>query len=162
MFCPNCGNQVNEGAFCPVCGAALAQQQAAPQQQAQPAPAAYGFPKELLEVKNIAVCIILSIVTCGIYALIWYYNMMKKVRLVYEGNADVTGEFLLFILVPFYSWYWIYTRSKRLAEGANRIGVPLEDQSTLNIILVILGLGIVAVALIQDQLNKIARAYGAQ
>lgn len=86
MFCPHCGNQISDSTkFCPSCGAAVAQnsgaanaqqntyqqqtyqQQNTYQQSYQQAPAgAYRAP---IKKRNIALCIIFSIITFGIYGI---------------------------------------------------------------------------------------------
>lgn len=183
MFCPNCGNQVNNGNFCPKCGTPLPSNRAADPtpppaephvnytynynyaEQPQPAAASYQappLPAEMLQTTSIAVAILLSIVTCGIYGLYWDYQIMKRIRFLYSGNFDCVGEFLLFLFVPFYSLYWVYTRSKQLADGMRRYGVAIDDLAVVNLLLMVFGVGIVSIALLQDQLNQFARANGGQ
>ena len=77
MFCKNCGKEVADGTkFCPNCGAQIgAAAQTAEPKTAEPKTETYtgtvngvtGGPTK----RNIGVCILLSIVTCGIYGIIW-------------------------------------------------------------------------------------------
>lgn len=113
----------------------------------------------LLEEKNIAVTIILSIVTFGIYYIIWTYGICKKIKLMAGEEPNCGGEIVCLVLVPFYAWYWLYTRSKKLSVAAGNCGVVLEDRSVLNLILAICSLGIVSMALIQADLNTAAQAF---
>jgi len=184
MQCHTCGNQVEEGAVsCPSCGApqgagSASGQGGAPQYQqyySQPNIAAqipaYGYAPyqgtqvpqnlapELLEVKSIATCIILTIVTFGFYSIYWVYTLVKKIKLLNGEAPACAGEVLLFFLVPFYSWYWMYTRSKKLCEAALRYRITISDYSVIYLILTIFELNIVAYALIQDSLNAIAREF---
>lgn len=71
---------------------------------------------EQINKRNIAVCIILSIVTLGIYSIYWTYLMIKNIRMLQNDNRSCTGEMLCYIFVPFYSWYWWYTRGKRVKK----------------------------------------------
>ena len=162
MFCPKCGTDVREGTFCPNCGTPVGQQPGyqQPNYNQQPQQPYMMMPQELLETKSIAMCIVLSIVTCGIYALYWYYTMFRKIRLIVTGTPDCVGEYLLFLFVPFYGLYWIYTREQRFTASAQRYGVYLQDQSLVYLLLAIFGVGIVSFALLQDQLNQFARANG--
>ena len=82
-FCSNCGNQVPEGAkVCPLCGTPIGgqpnfQQQTQNQQPNQNYQAAA---RPVVQNKSLATCIILSLVTCGIYGIIWFINMVDDVN----------------------------------------------------------------------------------
>ena len=120
-------------------------------------------PPEFRIEKSVAACVILSIVTCGIYTFFWMWNVVKKIRMVTGQTDDCVGEYLLLMLVPYYNVYWVYTRGKKLYENAAFRGVQISDNSTLYLVfnilgvLNILGLQIVSYAMIQDQLNSLAR-----
>jgi|GEM_PF-599394 len=115
------------------------------------------MPNEFREEKNIAVCIILAIVTCSIYMWFWMYNMIKKIRMLANDTSDMVGEYLLLMLVPYYNIYWVYTRGKKISEEAARRGIQITDNSVLYLILNLLGLSIVSYAMMQNDLNKLAR-----
>ena len=115
------------------------------------------MPNEFREEKNIAVCIILAIVTCSIYMWFWMYNMIKKIRMLANDTSDMVGEYLLLMLVPYYNIYWVYTRGKKISEEAARRGIQITDNSVLYLILNLLGLQIVSYAMMQNDLNKLAR-----
>lgn len=115
------------------------------------------MPNEFREEKNIAVCIILAIVTCSIYMWFWMYNMIKKIRMLANDTSDMIGEYLLLMLVPYYNVYWVYTRGKKISEEATRRGIQITDNSVLYLILNLLGLSIVSYAMMQNDLNKLAR-----
>ncbi len=111
---------------------------------------------ELYEIKNIAICVILGIITFGIYTMIWQYSIVKKIKLLNNDTSSCVGEFLCLIFVPFYSFYWVYTRAKKLSDGAKIYGITTKDNGAVYLICVFLGFGIVAFALIQNDLNTIA------
>lgn len=92
MYCPHCGNQIADNSkFCTICGAALnvAAGNAAPpppqggyqqqnyQQQSYTTPGGYRVP---IKKRNIAVAIILSIVTCGIYGIYWFICLVNELN----------------------------------------------------------------------------------
>ncbi len=114
-------------------------------------------PDEFRQEKNIAVCIILSFVTCSIYMWFWMYSVVKKIRMLNGDQSDMVGEYLLLMLVPYYNVYWVYTRGKAISEAAARRGIQIADNSVVYLILNILGLSIVSYAMIQNDLNKLAR-----
>ncbi len=111
---------------------------------------------ELLEEQNLALCIVLSIVTCGIYGLVWKYQLCRKIRLLNDESTDCVGEYLCLILVPFYHLYWYYTRGQNLYQGMKKVGAPASDNSVVNLVLALFGFSIVSDALIQNDLNKAA------
>ena len=114
-------------------------------------------PAEFRVEKSVAACVVLSIVTCGIYAWFWMWGMVKKIRMVTGQTDDCVGEYLLLMLVPYYNVYWVYTRAKKLYENAGFRGIQISDNSVLFLILNIFGLSIVSFAMMQDQLNSLAR-----
>lgn len=115
----------------------------------------------LLQEKSIALCVILSLVTCAIYYIVWMFSICKKIKLIAGEQPNCSGELACIIFVPFYLLYWIYTRSKKLAQAGANCGIQLEDRSVINLLLAVFGLGIVSAALIQSDLNTAARAFQA-
>ena len=173
MICPKCGKNCADGSnFCDGCGTPFAAQQPnqqtnqQPKQQAgqqqnyyynnqnnnqqngyqqppyqqnsyqqngyqqngyqqnpyQPNGPQYGNYRAPVKNRNIALCVVLSIITCGIYGIYWMYKAGEKVAYIKQRN---TGEID-------------------------------SSSSVLYLILGIIGFGIVAYALIQSELNKVA------
>lgn len=106
-----------------------------------------------IEKRNIATCVILSIVTCGIYEIYWIVKVAKESVSVKDANDDGLLEILLMIFLPFVG---VYLAEKKLYEGASNMGLGISDNSVLYLVLALFGLGIVDVALMQNDLNKIA------
>ncbi|MDR3313668.1 MAG: DUF4234 domain-containing protein, partial [Oscillospiraceae bacterium] len=113
----------------------------------------------LLQEKSVGLCMLFSFITFGIYSIFWIHQLCKKLRLLAGESPVCGGEVALILFVPFYSLYWLHTRGKKLHEAANRCGVPLGDNSMMFLVLGILGLGIVAYALMQNDLNTAAKAF---
>lgn len=106
-----------------------------------------------IEKRSIGTCVILSIVTCGIYGIVWCVKMMKEAVQVKDEKDDGLVEILLGIfLCP----VGFYLAEKKLTEGCQQKGIAHEDRSVLYIILGFIGLGIVDYILMQGDLNKIA------
>lgn len=108
--------------------------------------------------RNIAIAIILSIVTCGIYGIIWLIGMTDDAA--YLNNDDkmkgVTVFLLTLVTCGIYGYYWAYKMGKTMNEIGTKKGVQIADNSVLYLILEICGLGIVNYCLIQNDLNKFA------
>lgn len=102
--------------------------------------------------RNIALCIILSIVTCGIYGLYWLYKLNDEVNtLAEEPNATSGGLVILFTVITcgIYGWYWNY----KMGERVDRIKGTGDSNKVLFIVLAIFGLCIVNYAIMQDTIN---------
>jgi len=102
--------------------------------------------------RNIAVCIILSIVTCGIYAIYWLVVMADDLNAVSGHPEDTSGVMVMLLTIitcGIYGWYWLYKAGKKLDEMDGT-----GDNSVLLLILAIFGLSIVDYAIIQDRINK--------
>lgn len=109
-----------------------------------------------IEKRNIGTCIILSIVTCGIYAIIWAIKMLKEAVQVKDQNDDGTVEIILGILLCPVGFFMA---EKKLSEGCAARGIAHEDRSILYLVLGLIGLGIVDYAMMQSDLNKLADMY---
>ncbi|MBQ9557818.1 MAG: DUF4234 domain-containing protein [Clostridia bacterium] len=165
-FCRNCGANVPDNTpFCAACGAPVdAQPQPQPPYQ-QPYGAPNGNNGVSFGQRNIAVAIILSIVTCGIYGIIWLINMADQINEA-SGNPNGTSGGMVFLLsivtCSIYLYYWFYKAGDSLHRAKMQRGIPSDSNSgVLYLVLGIFGLSLVAYALIQNELNKIAEYHGA-
>ena len=105
--------------------------------------------------RNIVTCILLTIITCGLYGIYWVV-MMTKEAISVKDPAD--SGMLEIVLMLFLSFLGFFLTEKKFAEGCAARGIPHEDRSVLYLILGILGFGIVNFCLMQNDLNKIANA----
>lgn len=113
----------------------------------------------LFEVKSIGLCVLFSFLTFGIYWLVWKYKLIKKIKLLNNDHSSPVGEFLLCTFVPFYIFYWYYTRAAKIENGARSYGINITNNNIVYLILSIFGLSIVCDALIQNDLNIIAGVF---
>lgn len=104
--------------------------------------------------RNIAVCIILTLVTCGLYTLYWIVKLNDEVNeTIGQPNATSGGMVILFTIITcgLYNFYWLY----KMGERCDIIkGNPNGYTGFIYLGLSLLGLGILDLALIQDTLNK--------
>lgn len=115
-----------------------------------------GLPSCLAERRSVAVCILLSFVTFGIYLIYWKYTLCKKIRAWCGEPENCAGETACLVLVPFYSFYWMYTRGKKIYNAFCARGLYAQDNSVTYLLLDIFCLGIVSYGLLQNEFNKIA------
>lgn len=120
-----------------------------PQYSGQPAGGQTGITS-----RNIALCVLFSIITCGIYSIYWMIMINDEVNaLAGEPEATSGGMVFLFSLITcgIYGLYWLY----KMGERCDRIkGNPYGNSGILFLILGIFGLSIISYCLIQDTINK--------
>lgn len=98
--------------------------------------------------RNPLLVVLFSMLTLGIYTIVW----------VVKTNSALNGKYsdgwrphpILPILVPFYSWYWLFKNSKRLGEDG-----------VLVLILSIVLSPLIGCAILQHQINKNLSTLGA-
>ena len=105
--------------------------------------------------RNIVTCILLTIVTCGIYGIYWFIMMTKDAVSVKDPADNAILEIVLMLFLPFLG---IFLVEKKFAEGCAAREIPHSDNSVLYLILGLVGLGIVGVCMLQNDLNKLAKA----
>lgn len=111
--------------------------------------------------RNLVTCILLSIVTCGIYGLYWFYTLTEDTnKISNEPNPTSGGTAILLTIVTcgIYGWYWMYKRGEYIDKYHAMKGQQTNN-AVLYLILAIFELGIVSYALMQNELNQIARGY---
>ena len=113
----------------------------------------------MVQQRNLAVCVILSLVTFGIYGIYWFVCIHNDTKTVAGDTTDVSaGVAFLLTLVTcgIYGIYWMYKRGKFIEQAYKNRGLQSSDNSVIYLILAIVGLSIVAYILIQLELNKLA------
>lgn len=147
MFCSKCGAQIaDDAAICPNCGNMVnGNYQRTTQVQ------------YVREPRSIAVAIILTIITCGIYGIYWFIVLTDEVNDVSGETQGTTGgmAFLLTLVTcGIYGLYWAYKQGEKLDRAKYMRGVPSSNSGVLYLILELIGFGIVGNALMQNELNK--------
>lgn len=109
--------------------------------------------------RNIALCIVFSIITCGIYALYWFVVLTDETNNVSNDNDGTSGGVALLLSIVtcgIYGLYWAYKQGEKLDKAKNDRGMQASNSGILYLIFDLIGLGIIAYALMQDSLNKLA------
>lgn len=104
--------------------------------------------------RNIAVCVILSILTLGIYYLIWMCRLNSDINEMSQDSSAPGGAMLVllvFLTLGIYHLYWLY----KMGEKCDRITGQDAHSSIIYLLLGIVGLGIVSYALMQDTINRV-------
>ena len=113
----------------------------------------------MVQERNIAVCVILSIVTLGIYGIYWMIVLANDVNTVSEnpnGTSGVIVFLLSLVTCGIYYWYWSYQAGGKLYEAKQQKGIGGDNMAVVYLILCVVGLSIVTECLIQNERNKLA------
>lgn len=101
--------------------------------------------------RSVLSVVILSFITCGIYAIYWFYVSAKQLN---EKQPEqplrnyIIACLLSCITCGIYGIYWLYKFFKKLDE------VTGESNLVLNLLLAIFTGGIVSMAIAQNSMNN--------
>lgn len=103
--------------------------------------------------RNVGSCIILTIMTGGIFGIIWLVKICKDLGRLHGDENPVGSEVLLFLLVPFYSVYWGYDKGKQMFEDSQKRGGNLTDRKYIYLFMNLMFMQLFTLGFIQTQLN---------
>lgn len=112
----------------------------------------------MVKERSIVVCILLSIVTCGIYGIYWFICLTDEANAAAgeQGTSGVMALIFSLITCGIYGLYWMYKQGERIDNAKTKRGMAGGSNGVLYLILAIFGLGIISYALMQNELNKLA------
>ncbi len=102
--------------------------------------------------RNIGMCLVFCILTCGLYSLYWIYVITEDAIHTNSSEWSTSGGMtllLMFVTFGLFTIFWSYKMGK-VFEQAN----GGRDNSILYLILKLLGLNIISLCIIQDDINK--------
>lgn len=107
--------------------------------------------------KNIVVCILLSLITCGLYSLYWFVCLTNDSNAIADDYDTTGGMALLYTIITcgIYGLYWAYKRGEKIDIAKQKRNIPAGNGGVLYLLLYIFG-GVIAYALIQAEINKMA------
>ena len=192
MFCSNCGTQIQDGErFCPNCGTPVggnpdikrfipdemngnlggSDMTGMPGNAGAGGNGGYGAARIPLRTdRSLLICILLTIVTCGIYGLIFLYLLIQDVNTACNGDGEETPGFLLYLILSIctcgiYSFIWYYKLGNRLANNCRRYGYTVSEDGITVLLWMIFGYflcGIgpfIAMNIIINQTNNVCMGY---
>lgn len=112
----------------------------------------------MIQKRNIAVCIILSIVTCGIYGIYWFICLNNDTNTASNTFGTSGGVAFLLTLVTcgIYGIYQAYKQGEKIDVAKRNRGISSSNSGILYLILSLFGFSIIAWALMQNELNQLA------
>ena len=105
--------------------------------------------------RNIAVSIILTLITCGIYGFYWVAVLNDELKHEAKEDSFTSGGMVVLLTIVtcgIYGIYWCY-KMGTFVEKINKS----TNTGILYIILSLIGMDIIVYALIQNELNKLAK-----
>lgn len=111
----------------------------------------------MLEKRSPVAIIVLSLVTCGLYYFYLIYALSSSLRSQAEEEMMAPGlELLLCIICLPYIIYWVYKYSKAVyyLQRTSDIQYP-TDNTVLNVILSVFGFGLISMAIMQSDINRV-------
>lgn len=154
-FCSKCGTELDDNTnFCHKCGNPTDNTQNNNTTIINNIYSSGNVP--IITKREIAISIILSIITCGIYSIYWFIAMTDESNTVSGDNSLGGGlAFLLTLLTcGIYSIYWNYKMGKKMYEAGKRYNKEISDNSIIYLVLSLIGFSVVNYCLIQNDLNK--------
>jgi hypothetical protein len=115
-----------------------------------------------VKIRNPFLVFVWSLVTFGIYYLVWYYKINRELRDAAGTNVSPIVALLavsvgwIIIVPPFVSWYRTFTR---IADAQRAAGIGTEANPILGFILYVVAVFFLPVEVLyaQDELNKLWR-----
>lgn len=118
-----------------------------------------------MQKRELVTCILLTIVTCGIYGIIWFVGLTDDVGRASGDKEFRGGTCLLLIIVTcgIYGFVYAYKLGKNIGVIKQKVydSGYTEDDSVLYLLLHLFGLSIVYNCLAQMELNKYIDKFGA-
>lgn len=108
-----------------------------------------------IEQRNIVVCILLSIVTCGIYMYYWIYKISEELKQLSGDDSLPDGGIAILLTLLTCGIYLIYWHYKMGQACDAAKGEANGNSAILYMILDLLGLGIVSYCLEQNTINEL-------
>ncbi|MEE1280668.1 MAG: DUF4234 domain-containing protein [Acutalibacteraceae bacterium] len=109
--------------------------------------------------REIALCIVLSLVTCGIYSLIWLAFMVNDLRELANEQDKMGGGLVVLLSIVtcgIYGIYWYYQAGKSIEKAKYMRNISSDNATGLIYLLLgVFGLGIVSMCLIQNEINNL-------
>ncbi len=172
MICKKCGNYTQgEPKFCPFCGTPNENTPASnsgsnQQYHYDPQPNMGGTPpfsngvwSAPIQKRSVALCIILTLVTCGIYGIYWMYCVVNDLKIASKTSDTPDGGIVLLLSIVtcgIYELIWFYKAGEQVSKIKFGAGQNSSSDGWLYILLALLTSGIVPLALIQNELNQVA------
>ncbi|MCP4036202.1 MAG: DUF4234 domain-containing protein [bacterium] len=107
---------------------------------------------------NVALYLVLSILTCFLFDLYWNYRQMEACNDLLDRDEFSWWLWIFLVLITFglYHFYYQYQMGRAIVEIQGRRGLPTTDGlPILSVVATLLGFGIVTDCIHQLEINRI-------
>lgn len=107
--------------------------------------------------RSIPMCIIFSIITCGIYGIYWFICLTNDANDLSSRQDETSGgvAFLLTLITcNIYGIYWAYKMGEKLDAAKSNRNIPSSNSAVLYLILELF-IPIVGWVLMQNEINQL-------
>ena len=123
----------------------------------------FSFTTGVVKEKSIGLCVVLSIVTCGIYGIYWLYTIAHDLNDLCESQNQEKGAepglvvVLGIVTCGIYSLYYLWKAGKMVASLTRSNGQHPSDDSIVLMVLALLQLSLVSYCILQSHINGFAK-----
>jgi hypothetical protein len=98
----------------------------------------------MIKQRNFIVMLLLTLITCGIYGIVFWYSYSEDMNKVCNGDGKETKNYIIVILLSIvtcgiYSYIWYYGVGNRLQENAPRYGLRFSENGSTVLLWMLLG-----------------------
>jgi uncharacterized membrane protein len=113
----------------------------------------------VVEKRNIATWILLSIVTCGICHFVWIYKMNEEINAMKNSNLDkrssATVVLLSIVTCNIYAIYWYYVVAQDLTNISREMNTTNQADNAIAVLVCGIFCPVISMGILQNQLNEI-------
>lgn len=123
----------------------------------------FSFSTGVVKEKSIGLCVVLSIVTCGIYGIYWLYTIAHDLNDLCESQNQEKGAepglvvVLGIVTCGIYSLYYLWKAGKMVSSLTRSNGQHPSDDSIVLMVLSLLQLSLVSYCILQSHINGFAK-----
>lgn len=122
--------------------------------------------------RNFWMYLLLSIVTCGIYSIYWWYVFVNDLNTLGQGDGEESPNYIVVILLSIvtcgiYNYFWYYKQGNRMQKIGQRNGVQIDENGTSLLLWFLLGsllCGVgpwISIYMMTRNMNKLCASYNA-
>ena len=126
----------------------------------------------MVKQRSLSTLILLSIVTCGIYSIYFWYMWTEDVNKMCAGDGKESPNYIIVTLLSvvtcgIYGIFWFYKQGNRLQEDAPKFGLTFSENGTSVLMWMIFGSFIiigpyVAMHILIKNVNAMALVYNSR
>ena len=123
----------------------------------------FSFTTGVVKEKSIGLCVVLSLVTCGIYSIYWLYTIAHDLNDLCESQNQEKGVepglvvVLSIVTCGIYLLYYLWKAGKMVSNLTRSNGHHPSDDSIVLMVLSILQLSLVSYCILQSHINGFAK-----